>query len=40
MPSPTMEKGLLGNFLHGLDPRAIDQRASPPPVWLLTYLSS
>ena len=32
MMSPTTARGLLGNFLHGADPPAADQNASPPPV--------
>ena len=39
MPSPTMGKGLLGNFLCGADPPATDQHDSPLPVLLPTSLS-
>ena len=32
-------KRLVGNFLHGADPPAVNQCASPPPVRLPTYSS-
>ena len=39
VPSLTTARGLLGHFPHGADPPATDQRASPSPVKLPTYLS-
>ena len=32
MPSPTTARGLLGHFMRGVDPPAVNQRVSPPPV--------
>ena len=39
MPSPTMERGLLGHFLCGTDMPVVCQRASTLPVHSPTYLS-
>ena len=32
MPPPTTARGMLGNFLRGVDLPAVGQSASPPPV--------
>ena len=39
MPSPTTAREILGHFLRGADPPAINQHASTPPVRLPTYPS-
>ena len=39
MPSPTTARGLLGLFPYGVDPPAINQRATTPPVRLPTSSS-
>ena len=39
IPPPPTVRGLIGHFLRIADPPTVGYRASPPPVWSLTYFS-
>ena len=39
MPSPTTARSLPGHFLRIADLPTVNQRDSPPPIWLPTFLS-